>query len=531
MIQSLLVVVTNIKNPCIVCYFMQTYDPMRMIGAIDLGSNAVRLALARPKGDSDIEIVESSRESVRLGMEVFSLGYITDISLKRLNHAFIHFKDVLEKHGVTNLRAVATSALREAKNRSQVVETIKKCSGIELEVISGQEEAELVHRAILQSVKLNSKVALLIDIGGGSIETTLVEEGSILDTESFKMGAVRLLSKLEETKIGEKNFNLLVKDGIENIRKMLKKTLGKRSIDIGICTGGNVDALADLRKELFSKSNDELKLSDLSELIDKLESKSVPERIKELHLRPDRADVILPAALVLHKIMKAVEIDSVLVPHVGVKEGVLLHMLDRANHKMEKEEYAQTIHSAKQLGRKYDFDELHAKTVARHAVSLFDQLQDVHELEVRYRVILETAALLHDIGYYISETGHHKHSYYLIWNANLLALSEKERSIVALVARYHRKSHPTSKHDVFNSLSTKDQIVVSKLAGMLRIADAMDRSHSAFVQEFKAVKSSGKLTLKLRGSHALLLEKWAILKKADLFEKAFELKINLEDAS
>lgn len=502
-----------------------------MIGAIDLGSNAVRLALARPKGDSDLEIFESLREPVRLGMEVFSLGYITDSTLKRLNQAFVHFSQVLEKQSVTNMRAVATSALREAKNRGQVVEMIKKNSGIELEVISGQEEAELVHRAVAQSVKLNSKVALLIDIGGGSIETTVVEASTILDTDSFKMGAVRLLSELEESKIGDKNFNLLVKEGIESIRKMIKKSLGKRSIDLGVCTGGNVDSLADLRKELFSKSNDELKISDLNDLISKLESMSVPERIKELRLRPDRADVILPAALVLHKIMKVAEIDSVLVPHVGVKEGVLLHIMDRVNHKMEKEEYAQTIHSAKQLGRKYDYDELHAKTVARHAVSLFDQIQTLHEMDVRYRVILETASLLHDIGYHISETGHHKHSYYLIWNSNLLALSEKERSFVALVARYHRKSHPSSKHEVYNNLSSKDQIVVSKLAGLLRIADAMDRSHGSYIQEFKAVHSGVKLTLKLKGSHALLLEKWAIQKKADLFEKMFELKIHLEEAS
>jgi exopolyphosphatase/guanosine-5'-triphosphate,3'-diphosphate pyrophosphatase len=379
-------------------------------------------------------------------------------------------------------------------------------------------------------VNLTDKRAILIDIGGGSVEVTLVSDGSIQATVSFNMGTVRLLQKLEQERVGEPRFNQLVREYADATRKWLESRIGQQKLDLCVATGGNAEALGDLRKRLLSKDSQYvITRPDLDALVDKLLSMSFAERIQELRLRPDRADVIVPASIVLQTIVQQAGVEQVLVPNVGLKDGLLLDIVQDLYDQKARLRRDQVLTSALQVGRKYAFDEPHALAVARFAVQLFDETQRLHHLDDESRLLLEVAAMLHDIGHFVSPTEHHKHTFYLLNATPLIGLTKPQRAVVANVARYHRKSAPSLQHEPFKVLPAKDRVIVSKLAALLRLADALDTEHAGKVTDIAVDYNRPRFVLTLRGDGDLLLEKWAFAKRTPLFEEVFGAKVAIAD--
>lgn len=506
------------------------------LAAIDIGSNAMRLSIGRVENDLNVTVIENFREAVRLGRDVFTKRVISDETMEAALDAFRRFRQVIDRNNVAFTRAVATSALREAMNRDFFTDKVTQVSSVEVDIIGPEEEARLIHLAIAERVNLKNKTALLIDIGGGSTEITLTVDGSIISTESFRLGTVRLLQLLEEKKQGEKKFNLLVQEYVEATQKRLKTEIRGRKIDLCVGTGGNIEALAALRKDLLNKDRDGLfSAGDLGAMVKKLVSLSFDDRMQQLRLRPDRADVIVPASVILQEIVKVAGIEEVIVPGVGLKEGLLIDMGQTVHGEHRYPNRDQVMTSALEIGRKYSFDEQHGTSVARYAAELFDQTKDIHNLALEHRLLLEVAAMLHDIGSYISMTAHHKHTYYLLNATPIIGLSQNQMQIVANVARYHRKSFPKLQHDSYRALSQKDRVVVSKLAAILRLADAMDNEHASKVSSFSIEYpkdpqgKKAKVTLRLRGNADLLLERWSLINKAEMFEDVFGVKVSVED--
>lgn len=503
---------------------------MPTIAAIDVGSNGIRLAIGMANGTEPPTVLENIRESVRLGQDVFTKGSISEETLDKAVESFKKFRAIIDQHAVTNIKAVATSAAREAMNREIFCDRIMQATGIEITTINAEEEARLIHLGIASKIPLKNKLAMLIDIGGGSVEITLAEGDTIIATESFRMGAVRLLQVLEEKKHGEKRFNQLVREYVESSHKRIKKELGGKKIDVCVGTGGNIEALGDLRKELLKKDrNTVVSLEDLEVLSKKLIGMTYEARIQELQLRPDRADVIVPASMVLHKIVKQAGVEEVEVPHIGLKDGILIDIVENLYGTSKQAHRDQVTASAMAIGRKYSFDEQHGTTVVRLAGKLFDDTRMLHNLNGEYRLLLEVSALLHDIGQFINTTGHHKHTQYLLTANPVIGLTPSEMVIVANVARYHRKSLPKPQHDTYSALSSKDKVVVSKLASILRVADALDNEHASKVADIAVEYKKPKLTLKLTGEGDMLLERWAVARKSGLFEEVFSTKIVLDE--
>jgi exopolyphosphatase / guanosine-5'-triphosphate,3'-diphosphate pyrophosphatase len=503
---------------------------MPTIAAIDVGSNAMRLAVAETNGANDISVVESLREPVRLGQDVFRGGTIPEETIERASEALGRFRQTIDKHGAKWVRAVATSATREALNREMFVDRVMNASGIELNVIGAEEEARLIYLGVSEKVNLKNKLAMLVDIGGGSAEITLAEDGHIFSTESFRMGAVRLLQVLEEKKHGEKHFTQLVREYVDGAQKRIKKEIGNRKIEMCVGTGGNIEALGDLRKELYGKEKNSLVTKDeLESLVRKLQSMTYEDRVSELRLRPDRADVIVPASIVLQKIVKLAGVDEVIIPNVGLKDGLLVDMVQELYGGKKHIHREQVIASAIQIGRKYSFDEQHGATVSRFAVKLFDETRPLHNLDAENRLLLEVAAIVHDIGTFISATDHHKHAHYLLSATPIIGLNKDQMAVVANVARYHRKSFPKVAHEAYRVLPAKDRVVVSKLAALLRLADALDNEHASRVADFSVEYKKPRLTFALRGEGDLLLEKWALANKAALFEGVFNAKVVVQE--
>ncbi len=503
---------------------------MRPIAAIDIGSNAVRLAVGELDSEGKLRVIRDAREAVRLGQDAFSTGIISDLTLALLVDAFNNFKKIISDLNVSKLHAVATSALREAINRKDILKAVRERTGIEVEMIGGEKEAELIHLAVSERIELEDKLALLIDIGGGSVEVTLVDHGDVVQTESAPMGTVRLLKILEQKKNPGKALNKLIRDYSKGIRAQIAQELQDRKLELAAGTGGNIDILGELRAKLFGGNSEYLITRDeLAAIVERLQTLSYEERISELNLRPDRADVIFPAAVVLLAVLDQAKVSELHIPHVGLKEGVLIEMLSESKTKKRTNRRRQVMQFAQELGKKYDYEELHAKTVAKLALLLFDQLKPLHDLGEPERLLLETAAMLHDIGQYVNYNGHHKHSAYLISACSFVGLSEREQNFVAALARYHRKAPPKEDHPEFVRLHEDDRKPLYALAGILRVADALDREHASIVTGLTLDWSDKEVRLKLEGSGEMLLERWAVEKKGKLFEEFFRRELKIED--
>src|SRR5215831_4148004 len=302
------------------------------IASIDVGSNAIRLLIATTTTNGAYQPVHSVREPVRLGQDVFTKGSISAQTIDRMVQTFIDFKQKLETHNVARVKAVGTSAIREAINRDAVLKAIAKATGIEISIIGAEEEARLIHQAVKLSVNLKNKIAVLIDIGGGSVEVVLADDSNVLCTESYAMGSVRLLKILDE-KAGEERFNQLVTEYVDATQRRLEQEIGTHNVDVCVGTGGSIESIGDLRRELFDKnSNQKVTVEELKALVKKLRATSFEERIQTLRLRPDRADVIVPAAIVLLKIVQQAGVDEVMIPGIGLKDGVVLELLSQLQH-------------------------------------------------------------------------------------------------------------------------------------------------------------------------------------------------------
>jgi exopolyphosphatase/guanosine-5'-triphosphate,3'-diphosphate pyrophosphatase len=501
--------------------------PLR-VGAIDVGSNAIRLRAAEFADPARSTRLAEERVAVRLGHDVFMTGRLAVKAMDAAVEAIAGFRRRMHALGVEHYRAVATSAVRESRNGGLFVQRLREEAGVEMEVITGAEEARLVYVALRSRVELGSRKWISVDLGGGSVEVSLVDAEGILWSESHTMGSVRLLEELSAAGDEPGRFQRLLR---EYAATLSIPTLARQWNPAGvIATGGNIEALAKLAGTPAGEGRaGEIRMDQLQGAIQTLTRLSFRERVEQLGLRADRADVIVPAALVYERVAMLSGADRIVVPGVGVKDGILLDLVDDLATHQEHEDRKdrRALAGAVSLGRRYLFDEAHGTHVARLAASLFDQLAPLHRLGAAERRVLLAAAVLHDVGIFIGHKKHHKHSLYVISQSEMPEFTPRETELIANLARYHRKGVPAAHHEAFTRLSADDRDRVVKLASLLRIADALDREHLQAVTAVRATAARSRLTLALEGTGDLLLERWALRAKAGLFTEAFGLEVEV----
>lgn len=303
--------------------YLNKFREFQTIAAIDLGSNALRAVIARKDGDK-LEIVKSFREPLRLGEDVFQNGMISEIKMQKTEEAFIKLFHIFTEYNVTDIKAMATSAMRDSKNGPLLAKRIAHSTGIEIETIKGNEEAQVIFNAVKSQVGLKRKNAILMDIGGGSTELILVRNEEILAVESFNVGTVRLL-KLDQASL-EKEITIQMERMIQFIKSHLKL----KDIDLFIGTGGNLRRIGKIRKKILGKPSSEVAMfSEINHMEEAILSMSYVDRIRRLELDQNRADVILPAIMLTHHLMQKLKIEKILLPKVGLKEGIILSMLEK----------------------------------------------------------------------------------------------------------------------------------------------------------------------------------------------------------
>jgi exopolyphosphatase/guanosine-5'-triphosphate,3'-diphosphate pyrophosphatase len=486
-----------------------------VLAAIDVGTNAVRLKLARPLPNGSLEALHEERDPVRPGEGVFKTRLISREVADRVLSTLRRYAALCRRYRA-RVRAIGTSAVREAHNKDEVLARVRREAGLELEVVSGREEARLTCLGVLRGKPANAQ-SLVVDIGGGSTEIASARGERPVALWSLSLGAVRLSEIFDAGgAVRPKDLRMMRQYAGETVAEALPRNIqGAPRMAIG--SSGTIRAVVSFAA---AEGTDHATRRQLTTAVDDLVAMGVDGRRERFD--PRRADIIVAGAVVLEALAHHMGLKSVIAVDAGLRDGVLVDLMRRRRGAAENPPLAE---AAVALGRRFYFDERHARQVTRLALTLFDNLAELHRLPAAARPLLEAAALLHDVGNSVSYQRHHKHTYYLVQNADIPGLADRQRELVARVARFHRGSAPEPAHPLMAGLTLTERQLVRKLSTLLRIADSFDRSHHQPVQKLHARVKDGAVHVRLTSRTALDLELWDAQREALPFRRMFDKRL------
>jgi exopolyphosphatase / guanosine-5'-triphosphate,3'-diphosphate pyrophosphatase len=506
------------------------------LAAIDAGSNAIRLVIARATSPKHIQILDCERAAVRLGHNAFTRRVISGDTISRAARAFRQFRDRMDQYNVGAYRAVATAAAREARNYRRLMDRVQRKAGIELEVISSEEEARLVCSAALWALGDRIQPRLIFDLGGGSLELNFYQRGVLEQRIGLPLGTIRLMETFSiEGVIDEDNANRLRHHVLALLRSAMPSP-PRLSRSIAVACGGNAEALVRLAAGPMVERVPTINTRLLRDQTWRMLALDVPGRMRVFRIRKDRAEVIGIAAIIINTLAKWLDLHTMLVPGVGVREGILLDLVAeqysvRTTSEEEKGRASELLASARWFARRLDYNPQHAEHVMRLALSLFDQLRPIHEMGADLRLVLEMGALLHDVGHFVSRKSHHRHGEYLIRNGEIPALRGWRRDMVAALVRYHNsKSEPQLEHASYAALDGQRRRQARLLTSLLRIAEKLESEHAQRISGVDVQISGRKAIFIIRALDGTRLNLLGLERKSDLFEKEFHLKTEFRRA-
>jgi len=503
---------------------------LQTLAVIDIGSSAIRMEIAEISTDGRVTALENLKRAVPLGRDCFATGKIDRRTINLAIDVLRDFQNVLEPYGVRHIRAVATNAVREASNQELFVERVYMATDIAVDVITGAEESRLLYTAVRHAFARAGLTldddALIIEQGAGHLDATRLKKGEVLLATSFPLGTLRVTGAVANESRGGAATLDLMKQFIGHALSEINHALHFDEIGQLVMLGAEVRFAAERLQKKEAAGVRKVRRNQLLKFA-RGTAKLRPEQIAEAYGLPfEECESLVPCLMSYAEIVKRTPVDAIVIPPVSLRDGLILDYIADPTGKSELD--AQIYASAENLGRRYQFDEPHARHVTELATILFDALAEEHGLSKRERRLLRVASLVHDIGLFISGASHHKHSEYLINAADIFGIRDADKAIVASVARYHRRALPQATHMGFVSLARKERATVSKLAALLRIADALDRSHSQRIHLKKVELSAEELVLTIDGDQDLALERLSMRAKADLFEEVFGRTVLLQ---
>ena len=505
------------------------------IAAIDIGSNSIKLAVADAAHGDSFAVVTRERDVIRLGHETLRKGRLSRTAIDRAINCIQRFKTIAETHQAEAIVAVATASVREANNASQFIKEVEQQAGLRVEILSGIEEARLIGLAASHGCSLKTATNINIDIGGGSTEISLFRNGTPVSLFSVRLGSVRLTKRyLTSDPPRPKQLARLkaeVHAAFERPRRELRKARWQQASG----TSGTILSIgATLRK--LEDDNDESKyrpvrppeadipLSQLSALNAKLVTLDFAGRRALAEMSAQRAEIIVAGGHILEEAMRALGINMIRTCDWALREGVIIDSIrewEDESRPLAPDFADQKLRGVHAVGQRFGYEESHARQVAKLAEKIFDSLATAENLTRHQRTLMLAGALLHDIGYHIAHDSHQKHALYLITNSELTGFSEAERAVIANIARYHRGSLPRKRHQEYEALNVPDRQIVCRLGGIVRLVDALDRSHDSRIYDLQCHVNPGRLHLELFCKGSCENELLEIERKRELFEQAF----------
>ncbi|VEP11824.1 Ppx/GppA phosphatase [Hyella patelloides LEGE 07179] len=515
------------------------------IAAIDIGTNSIHMVVVEVEPSLPaFFIITKEKDTVRLGDRDPKTGNLTSEAIERSLAALKRCKDLAESLKVNQIIAVATSATREAKNGLEFLRQIQKQLGITVNLISGQEEARRIYLGVLSGMDFGDRSHVIIDIGGGSTELILADNKQPRFLSSTKVGAVRLSHEFVTTDPISKSelatIHAYVRGMLERSTDEIWANLQLNENPCLVGTSGTIETLAaiDALEKQGTIPNPlngyELSRDDLESIVDKLAGMTYEERFNIPGISDRRAEIIVPGAIILLETMKMLKLDSITICERALREGIIVDWMINNGFIDNRLKYQSEVRSRNvlKIAKKYQVNLESSQRIAQFALNLFDQTKDfLHDWHQEERELLWTAAILHNCGTYISHSAHHKHSYYLIRNAELLGFTELELELIANIARYHRKTKPKKKHEAYNKLPHKNyQLMVKQLSAILRIAVALDRRQKGAIAKFysEVKPHSRELHLHLIPQYIgddCALELWSLDYKKEVFEEEYGVKL------
>lgn len=515
--------------------------PQRMrVAAIDIGSNSIHLVVAEVEADGRFRVLDRAKENVRLGSRTLTSGRLSPEAMEDGVRTLSAFQTLADRHGASRIEAVATCAVREAANGGDFVQRVKRETGLRIEVIPGREEARLIYLGVAHALDLRHEPSLIVDAGGGSVELILTENGVPVSMHSVKLGVIRLV---EQYLVDDPPSSRALKDLSEHIAEVLDPILQevrRHAVHRVIGTSGtmlNLIALAGHRGGVSPEGyldNFEVAADEITLLRRVLQKADRRTRLQMKGLDAKRVDMILPGAMLADQILRSLRAVRMVGCTWSLREGVLLDFIARHPRRIAEAENFEDPRrrSVARLLRRFGDHQAHGEHTAELAKQLFARVYERLELPPESCEMLVYASLLHDIGHHIAHADHQHHSYYLIANCELLGFRREEIEIIALTARYHRKGPPKDLDPGFAGLGKVERRIVRGLCAILRVADALDRSHYGVVRSLDLLGRGNELRLVLQtlGDDAAL-EVWEARRRLPLLEQLLEAQIELEVAT
>jgi exopolyphosphatase/guanosine-5'-triphosphate,3'-diphosphate pyrophosphatase len=508
----------------------------QLVGVLDMGASAIRLVVAEVAPRRPIRVVEEASRGVLLGRDTFSHGALRSQTIDAAIGALEGFREVMEGYGVQQVRAVATSAVREARNGDMFLDRIRGRTGIEFEIINEAEESRLVFLAVREALGRHAAFkgawTLLAEVGGGSTSLTLLRRGQPNRSGVYALGAVRIKQQLDLRRQSHELQVAMLKRYVANVIDEIRVEIPLNRITHMIAIGGDVRFAAaqildkegdsvgrEIAREAFLAFCDETERLDEEGLVDRFRLPAV------------EAETLVPALFVYRTLLSETAAKRLVISDASLRGGVLLDSADSGGRLSVQDFEQQVLASAEAVGQKYRFDRAHARHVAKLATRLFDELgEDAHGLHERERLLLKVAALLHDIGVYVSLRAHHKHSQYLLASSQIFGLSDEETAIVSNIARYHRRGMPQQSHLPYVALDREDRLIVNKLGAILRLANALDAEHLQKVDDLRLVRRDRAWVLELEASGDVVMEQMAAQARVDMFIETFGREVVIQPA-
>ncbi len=499
------------------------------LAAIDAGSNAIRLVIARATSPQHIQFLDSERAAVRLGHNAFTRRMLDDDTIAKAARTFKQFRDRMDGYQVSAYRAVATAAARESRNYRKLMDRIRRKSGLELEVIGNEEEARLVCSAVKWALSDRLQPRLIFDLGGGSLELNFFQRGVLEHRIGLPLGTIRLMETYSiKGAIDEDDANRLRHHVLAILRSALPSP-PKLSRAIAVACGGNAEALVRIAPGPMVERIPSINVRLLKDQTWRMMALDIPGRMRAFRVREDRAEVIGIAAIIITTLAKWLDLRTMLVPGVGVREGILLDLVAQQYSggmvsDEEKGRAAEMVQGALWFASRLNYNQHHAEQVARLALSLFDQLRPIHEMGPELRLLLEVAALLHDIGHFVNRKNHNRHGEYLIRNGEIPGLRGWRCEMVAALVRYHNsKSEPELGHSSYAALDGQKRRQCRLLTSLLRIAEKLESEHEQRVTGVDVHIEGHKAIFMIRAADGTRLDLAGLQRKAELFEREFHL--------
>ncbi len=508
----------------------------QMVSVIDIGSSAIRMVIAELGPKTEIRRLENLQKPVALGKDVFTTGKISRTVMREALTIIKNYKSIIDSYGITNIHAIATSAVRDALNRESFVDQVFVRTGIDVEVIEGPEENRLellaVEHALGEKYEYQNKNCLIIEVGSGSIEIIVLNNGEVGLTRTISLGTIRLPEQLIAGKTSPDIFKRAIKRTVRTLSQNFSREYDLKNIDTFIALGGDMRFLARQHSGGELENFGILNKKNFLDFLNGIAKIPLEELAEKFSLFYSEAETLFPALLFYANFLEETGAKEIVVPMTNIRDGLLIELSQLFSGYKRTDVSKQVISSARQLGKKFHYDEPHSLCVANLAIKLFDLLKQDHGLGTRERLLLEVSGVLHDIGMFVSSTSYHKHSSYLVDTAEIFGLRKQDKNIVSNVVRYHRRALPQPSHEPYMSLPRADRAVVSKLAAILRIADALDKARQQKIKNFSMEKQDDAYILWVPEEIGdISYERESMAKRSNLFSEVFGVALDLKQGN